>query len=134
MRDIETRLAEPGAPPADLVRTLGSRIAALREQRGWRQQHVARRLRFTRDRMSKIERGLREPLISEVVALSREFGLTLDEMVFGTRPSVEVTAPNLLPADDELKAIGAKLVEAIAGGWDLVIRTRRQGPREKSPR
>ena len=133
MRHIEIRLAEPGTPPADLVRTLGSRIAALREQRSWRQWHLARRLRFTRDRMSKIKRGLREPLITEVVALSREFGLTLDEMGFGTRPSVEVTAPNLLPADDELKAIGAKLVEALAAGWDLVLRTRRQGSGE-SPR
>lgn len=130
MREIEIRLAEPGASPPDLVRTLGSRIALLRERHGWRQRHLAQHLNLTSDRLSKIERGVREPLITEVAALSKEFGLTLDEMVFGTRPSVEVAIPNLAPADEELKALGTKLVEAIAGGWDLVLRTRRQGQGE----
>lgn len=131
MKEIEIRIAGDEAPPADLARTVGFRIAQLREGRGWKQRELARRLGMVADRLSKIERGVREPRLAELMELARAFRLTLDEVVFGERPRVEAAFPGLLPPDDELKELGCKLFEAVAGGYELVLRTRRQEQPER---
>jgi transcriptional regulator with XRE-family HTH domain len=103
-----------------------------RERYGWKQRELARRLGMDPDKLSKIERGVREPSISELMRLARELDCSLDDLVLGRRTTVEAALHNLLPPDDELKAVGYKLFEAVAGGWDLVLRLRRQQQEERT--
>jgi transcriptional regulator with XRE-family HTH domain len=126
MREIEIRLAEVDSVPTDFLRALGSRIVQQRERHGWKQRELARRLGMDPDKLSKIERGIREPSITELMRLCKQLDCSLDDLVLGRRTTVDAALHNLLPPDEELKAVGYKLFEAVAGGWDLVLRMRRQ--------
>jgi transcriptional regulator with XRE-family HTH domain len=50
--------------------------------RGWNQREASQRAGIQPDRLSRIERGA-EPGIDEAAALSRAFGLSFEELLYG---------------------------------------------------
>lgn len=63
-----------------LLAQLGQRIAALRLARKWARSHLARRLNVPRTRISSWERGAHQPSLAMLLAMSRIFGVSLDEL------------------------------------------------------
>ena len=58
----------------------GKLVRSYREQRGWKQQELAERWGFTREYVSKIERGKRKldkqehiPHLADILAIPKEF-------------------------------------------------------------
>lgn len=68
---------------------LGTRIASLRQGRGMSQQELARRLHISPSAVGMYEQGRREPSVDTLIALSREFGVSLDYLLSGQPDSVE---------------------------------------------
>lgn len=64
-----------------LRRELGRRLAWLRCRLDWSQQELANRVGATRGRVAKWEMGRSTPSLSMLVALSRELGVTPNELL-----------------------------------------------------
>lgn len=64
-----------------LRRELGRRLAGLRCRREWSQRELAKRVGTTRGRVAKWELGLSVPSLSMLAALSRELGVTPNELL-----------------------------------------------------
>lgn len=62
---------------------LGSRIAALRRTKGWSQSELAARLKVSPSAVGMYEQGRREPAAEVLVALSEQFGVTVDYLLTG---------------------------------------------------
>jgi transcriptional regulator with XRE-family HTH domain len=77
----QSRRTRPGKPELDL-RAVGRRI---RELRGFdmTQQEFARRIGIAQSHLSALEHGHREPGASVLLAISREFGKTVDWLLTG---------------------------------------------------
>lgn len=72
---------------------LGDRIAVLRKNYGLSQGELAKRLHISPSAIGMYEQGRREPSLDMLVALSREFGVTLDYLVSGKPETVrDITA------------------------------------------
>ena len=63
--------------------TLGEKICRLRKARGLSQGDLADTLGVSRQSVSKWETDSSVPDLDKLVALSRRFGVTLDELVCG---------------------------------------------------
>jgi transcriptional regulator with XRE-family HTH domain len=71
----------------DLVAAMGRRIARLRQARGWSRPELAARLGVSRGRLGHWERGWHAaPPLGIQIALSRELGIPLSELVTGEGP------------------------------------------------
>ena len=62
---------------------LGKRIAETRQKQGWSQAELAERLHISPSTVGMYEQGRREPPIDVLVAMSEEFGVTIDHLVTG---------------------------------------------------
>ena len=62
---------------------LGTRIASLRQTCGLSQAELARRLHISTSAIGMYEQGRREPSVDTLIALSREFGVSLDYLLSG---------------------------------------------------
>ena len=62
---------------------LGVRIAALRRKEGWSQAQLAQKLGISPSAVGMYEQGRREPSAQLLVALSREFQVTTDDLLTG---------------------------------------------------
>ncbi|MBE6933467.1 MAG: helix-turn-helix transcriptional regulator [Ruminococcaceae bacterium] len=71
---------------------LGTRIASLRLSHGLSQAELAKRLHISTSAVGMYEQGRREPSVSILVALSREFGVSLDYLLSGKPDSVQDVA------------------------------------------
>lgn len=60
---------------------LSTQIKALRRRKGWSQAELARRLHISPSTIGMYEQGRREPSIETLVALSKEFNVTIDYLV-----------------------------------------------------
>lgn len=79
---------------------LGTRIASLRQGRGLSQADLARRLNISTSAVGMYEQGRREPSVDTLIALSREFGVSLDYLLSGKPDTVrDVSALHNLAAD-----------------------------------
>ncbi len=63
----------------------GAFIAALRRERGWTQEELGERLGITNKTVSRWENGNYLPSVEMMSLLSRELGVTLNELVEGRR-------------------------------------------------
>ena len=61
----------------------GRRLVGLRERRDWRQADLARVAHLPQWRLSRLERDLAEPRMSEVVSLCQALGTSADFLLFG---------------------------------------------------
>ena len=62
---------------------LGARIALLRKNSGWSQADLARRLGISASAVGMYEQGRREPSSELLVAMAREFGVSVDYLLTG---------------------------------------------------
>lgn len=62
---------------------LGNRLAALRKEHGYSQEDLAAKLGVSRQAISKWECGESAPDTDNLIALSKIYGITLDELVYG---------------------------------------------------
>ena len=75
---------------------LGAQIAYLRKKAGLSQQQLAERLHLTSSAVGMYEQGRRQPSLDILVALSLEFGVTLDYLIIGDHCFFS-PEPDLLP-------------------------------------
>ena len=72
---------------------LGTRIASLRKGRGISKAELAQRLNISTSAIGMYEQGRREPSVDTLVALAKEFGVSLDYLLSGKPDTVrDVTA------------------------------------------
>lgn len=74
-------------------KTLGSRIKALRKERGLTQKDLALRLSITFGQLNKYESGLNSPAPDLLIALAEHLSVTLDHLLTG-RPHDEQSVSN----------------------------------------
>ena len=67
---------------------LGARIASLRQGFGLSQAELAKRLHISTSAVGMYEQGRREPSVDTLIALSKEFGVSLDYLLSGRPESV----------------------------------------------
>lgn len=79
---------------------LGTRIASLRQSFGLSQAELARRLHISTSAVGMYEQGRREPSVDTLIALSREFGVSLDYLLSGRPDTIrDVSALHRLVED-----------------------------------
>ena len=79
---------------------LGPRIASLRQTYGLSQAELAKRLHISTSAIGMYEQGRREPSVDTLIALSREFGVSLDYLLSGRPDTVrDVSALHRLVED-----------------------------------
>ena len=79
---------------------LGPRIASLRQTYGLSQAELAKRLHISTSAIGMFEQGRREPSVDTLIALSREFGVSLDYLLSGRPDTVrDVSALHRLVED-----------------------------------
>ena len=80
---------------------LGPRIASLRLTYGLSQAELAKRLHISSSAIGMYEQGRREPSVDTLIALSREFGVSLDYLLSGRPDTVrDVSALHRLMEDN----------------------------------
>lgn len=79
--------------------TLGERIAYYRGKLGLSQGELAEQLGVSRQAVSKWETDAGLPDLERLIALSRLYHITLDELVKGESPEETVEAPEEVPVD-----------------------------------
>ena len=67
---------------------LGTRIASLRQCFGMSQAELAERLHISASAVGMYEQGRREPSVDTLIAISQEFGVSLDYLLSGQPKSV----------------------------------------------
>ena len=112
--------------------TLGERIAYYRGKLGLSQGELAEQLGVSRQAVSKWETDAGLPDLERLIALSRLYHITLDELVKGESPEETAEAPEEIPVDAVIakpaapsgqKTIGYMLcaVLALFLNWALLI-------------
>ena len=105
--------------------TLGEKICRLRKARGLSQGDLADALGVSRQSVSKWETDSSVPDLDKLVALSRRFGVTLDELVCGEGDAEKEREPEPLPAAQPqgrqvlggvLLTVGLSMLEFTVGG------------------
>lgn len=102
-----------------LLWELGRRIVRLRKAFNWSRGELAKRVRVSRERLGHWERGSHTPPLRELVGLSRELGISIDELVTG-----EATAPRALRPHERdetarsFRDLDRCLKKLLGDGWD----------------
>ncbi len=68
---------------------LGTRIASLRQGQGLSQVELAQRLHISASTVGMYEQGRREPSVDTLIAMSREFGVSLDYLLSGRPDTIQ---------------------------------------------
>ena len=76
-----------------LKNQIGANIAAYRKSRGMTQATLAEKLNYSDKAVSKWERGESVPDVMTLVAIARQFGVTVDELVQDPDALPEETGP-----------------------------------------
>jgi len=63
---------------------MGNRIALLRQKKGLSQAALGRKLGLSASAIGMYEQGRREPSISILILLAKEFGVTIDDLLTGS--------------------------------------------------
>ena len=74
-----------------------NRLAALRKEHNLSQEELASRLGVSRQAVSKWECGESSPDTDNLIALSKEYGISLDELVTGKKPEPSSVATPIQP-------------------------------------
>jgi transcriptional regulator with XRE-family HTH domain len=101
-------LSVPAAESDELARALGSRITALRKQRGWSLSALAARAGLGKATLSRIEAGNRNPTLETVYAIAAQLGVPLAALLTSPPASALTT-----PAQLRGQAVTATLIDVI---------------------
>lgn len=82
--------AKARATERELIGMLGIRIASLRKEAGMSQAALAKRLGITASAVGMYEQGRREPPCDILIAISREFRVSIDYLLTGREASQTV--------------------------------------------
>ena len=85
-------------------RAVGKTIATLRQDRNMTQQQLAATLNVSHQAVSKWENGAALPDVQTLLALSRLFGITMEQLLSGEMP--ENRQPNRSPLEEPIQNIG----------------------------
>ena len=83
MAITKAQKAEAKARKEEAARKFGANLRELREQRGFTPHQIAEPLAQTPDSILKYERGVREPALSQLLALSDIFQVSVDRLLKG---------------------------------------------------
>jgi len=75
---------------------LGLRIRKAREEKGLTQEKLSEQCSLSAAHIGNIERGTRIPSLDAVHTIAGELGVSMDELMFGTRPSTDPSFVNIL--------------------------------------
>ena len=89
---------------------IGQRIKQLREQKGWYQKELAKKLGVSPDAVSMWETGLRDPRSHHRRKLCQVFGITESELFEETPLSAKKLSPEILAALEDPVAVKALLL------------------------
>lgn len=91
--------------PVALGQELGARLRELREERGWSQRELGRRLGILQSKLSKYESGTHQPSLRTMVRLADVYAVSTDYLLTGA----ELPAPPLRDARllDRFRRLGA---------------------------
>lgn len=73
-----------------MITLLSKQIETLRKWNGWSQAELAHRLHISPSAIGMYEQGRREPSIEILIALSKEFRVTVDYLVTGNPCTVSI--------------------------------------------
>nr|WP_279663747.1 helix-turn-helix transcriptional regulator [Ectobacillus ponti] len=76
------------------------RLAELRKERKWSMQEAADRLGIAKSTYAGYESGYREPSLQSLVQLAKLFDTTIDELMGGRKPKIELA--ELLQGGEEV--------------------------------
>lgn len=105
----------------DLRKAFGTRLKALRKQKGWTQKELANQLDIRYSHLNKYENGMHAPPLEKLTQLADIFDVSLDYLVMGL-PMEESPIRNevlykrfktLETFDDEDKTTVIKIIDAI---------------------
>lgn len=98
--------------------TRGSRIAHLREQRGWTQKDLAERAEISIAFLSELENNKRNPSTGVLLRISEVLGASLDYLVAGRTDVPAIRQPLVLPSD--LAAAAEQMGWSVGHAADLL--------------
>ena len=94
---------------------LSEKILQCRKALGLSQEQLAEQIGVSRQSISKWETGQSAPELDKLVALSRVFGISTDELLGNDRPAV----PTSIPANDYVQANLTRRIFTL--GWITVL-------------
>lgn len=100
------------------MKTLGKKIRLLRQQKGWTQQDVAKKLDVSIPAFSKMETGITDLNLSRLNQIAKLFNLTLVQLVSNSDTDdikdysneISMLARKLQQKDDEIIQIRKKII------------------------
>jgi transcriptional regulator with XRE-family HTH domain len=92
-----------------LRKELGAAVVTARRRRKWSQSELARRLKVSRERLSKWERGVHAPGLEEVALLSEVLGISFSDLGLGDAPEEALSSGELLELARSLVAMSRLL-------------------------
>ena len=96
-----------------LAQTLGSRLKALREARGWTQAHLAELAGMTASEISRVECGAREPRFTTLEQLAQSLGVPPEQLfVDGSERPVQPARSRQGGYEHLLHSLPRELVDA----------------------
>ncbi|MGN6646845.1 MAG: helix-turn-helix domain-containing protein [Cytophaga sp.] len=96
------------------MKTLGSKIKAIRETKGLTQEDVAYELEITLGAYSKIERGVTDINLSRIEQIAKFFKMSVTDLFgYGEKSEVEKLKKLLDEKDKEIMELQKKLIKAM---------------------
>jgi transcriptional regulator with XRE-family HTH domain len=124
-------MSTAGSP--NVLPTLGARVAALRDQRGFKQQELAKHADLSVTFLSEVENDHRKPGADALLRLADALETTLDYLVKGELPQTSMRKPMVIPSELAAYAeeLDMSLQEALQllSARDMVV-ARRSGSAE----
>jgi transcriptional regulator with XRE-family HTH domain len=103
----------------DFVMKLSDKLVKLRKQNGWSQENLAEKLNVSRQAVSRWENGTAQPDASNILILSKLFGVTADYLLNDDYESdfdVPVVKQTKSDAKDKIK----KVIALCVGAFGLI--------------
>jgi transcriptional regulator with XRE-family HTH domain len=89
--------------------TLGERIKQLRQQRGWSQAQLAKKLNVHQKQISGYERGIHSPSIELLIRMAELLDVSLDYIAFENRQD-----KNIVPIADRELMQAVQLIDQLS--------------------
>jgi transcriptional regulator with XRE-family HTH domain len=101
---------------------IGDKILALRKDRGWSQQQLAKKIGTSGPIIGRYERGERVPSVEVAKKLGDTFNVTLDFLVDDTGQAAEIKDKNMLKRLMELQVLDTEDQKTIVHVLDSLLR------------
>jgi transcriptional regulator with XRE-family HTH domain len=101
---------------------IGDKILALRKERGWSQQQLAKSLGTSGPIVGRYERGEMTPSVEVAKKLAETFGVTLDYLVDDTNRAANIKDKAMLQRMLEIEALDSEDKKTIVHVLDSLLR------------